>query len=262
MSEGVDNTANRRPRKAASGDAYGRAQGRARAKSPTVSVAAMSAKVADGRRVYRDAAELTLRRLPRQSRGRATFDSILEATGHLLETLGADGITTNVIAEAAGVNIATLYQYFPNKHAILLALFEQQADARMINLATMIDGLGDNSDWRQQIARASVSLAENRRAQRGATALRQLMRSSIEFSGFDLRTIEPSALLFADEIMKRGTVAREKADVAGRCVMEMITALFDFWLPLPPEESDLFLDEIKVAVIGYLAPYLDSSTPP
>lgn len=204
MSERADNTANKRRRKPANSDVSRRGDAGSGVKAlpgksalPVKSVgvsavAAMSAKVAGDRRVYRDATELTLRRVPRQNRGRATFESILEATGHLLETLGADGITTNLIAEAAGVNIATLYQYFPNKHAILLSLFEQQADARVTHLAMMIDGLGDNNEWRQQIARASDSLAVNRRSQPGAAALRQLMRSSIEFSDFDLRTIEPS----------------------------------------------------------------------
>jgi AcrR family transcriptional regulator len=61
------------------------------------------------------------RRKPKQARSQATYDSILEAAEQMLERDGADGLNTNRIAERAGVSIGTLYQYFPDKAAILLA---------------------------------------------------------------------------------------------------------------------------------------------
>ena len=75
--------------------------------------------------------ELDLRRTPMQARGQATFDRILDATAQLLEKVGTDALTTNLIAKAADVNVATLYQYFPNKQAVLLSLFERQSEARI-----------------------------------------------------------------------------------------------------------------------------------
>ena len=41
---------------------------------------------------------------------------------------GAESLTTQRIADVAGVNIASLYQYFPNKEAILAQVFEEQID--------------------------------------------------------------------------------------------------------------------------------------
>lgn len=61
------------------------------------------------------------RRRPKQARSQATYDSILEAAEQMLEREGADGLNTNRIAERAGVSVGTLYQYFPDKAAILLA---------------------------------------------------------------------------------------------------------------------------------------------
>ena len=61
------------------------------------------------------------RRRPKQARSQATYDSILEAAEQMLERDGPDGLNTNRIAERAGVSIGTLYQYFPDKAAILLA---------------------------------------------------------------------------------------------------------------------------------------------
>lgn len=59
------------------------------------------------------------RRRPKQARSRATYDSILEAAEQVLQREGE--LNTNRVAERAGVSIGTLYQYFPDKAAILLA---------------------------------------------------------------------------------------------------------------------------------------------
>jgi AcrR family transcriptional regulator len=64
----------------------------------------------------------TPRRRPKQARARATAEAIIEATAQILEKHGEAAFTTNRIAEKAGVSIGSLYQYFPNKHAILRAL--------------------------------------------------------------------------------------------------------------------------------------------
>jgi AcrR family transcriptional regulator len=61
------------------------------------------------------------RRRPRQARSRATWEAIVEAAAQILERRGSAGFNTNEVAERAGVSIGTLYQYFPDKHAILAA---------------------------------------------------------------------------------------------------------------------------------------------
>jgi AcrR family transcriptional regulator len=65
--------------------------------------------------------DLEPRKVPRQARSRATFDAILEACARLLAR-GDGRVTTNQIAESAGVSIGTLYEFFPNRESILAAL--------------------------------------------------------------------------------------------------------------------------------------------
>lgn len=67
------------------------------------------------------------RKLPRQERSRATVDTVLDAAAHILVNDGYEGFNTNRVAERAGVSIGSLYQYFPNKAALLTALRQRHA---------------------------------------------------------------------------------------------------------------------------------------
>ena len=68
------------------------------------------------------------RKQPVQGRSRVTVDAILEAAARLFVRDGYPNTTTNRIAELAGVSVGSLYEYFPNKASILLALLERQVE--------------------------------------------------------------------------------------------------------------------------------------
>ena len=80
------------------------------------------------------------RREPRQERSRQTVEAVLEAVQRVLRRHGAAAITTNRVAEAAGVSIGSLYQYFPDKQAIFTALHDRHVDGvRHVIERTMTD---------------------------------------------------------------------------------------------------------------------------
>jgi AcrR family transcriptional regulator len=62
------------------------------------------------------------RKLPRQGRSKTLVAAILEAAIHVLADGGIRGFTTARVAEKAGISVGSLYQYFPNKAAILFQL--------------------------------------------------------------------------------------------------------------------------------------------
>ncbi len=65
------------------------------------------------------------RKQPVQQRSRQTVGVILEAAAQVFDQRGYEDTTTDRIAERAGVSVGSLYQYFPGKDAILVALVEQ-----------------------------------------------------------------------------------------------------------------------------------------
>lgn len=65
------------------------------------------------------------RKPPVQRRSKATVEAILEGAAQVFEEHGYTAGTTNRIAECAGVSVGTLYQYFPSKEALAVALLEQ-----------------------------------------------------------------------------------------------------------------------------------------
>ncbi|WHO71555.1 TetR/AcrR family transcriptional regulator [Rhizobium sp. BT03] len=97
---------------------------------------------------------LTPRKSPRQGRAVATVDAIFEATLQVLASDGLIRLNTTRVALRAGVSVGTLYQYFPNKQALLFAVLERHLDM----LAGAIEKAGDHNPYpaKEMIAEAVV----------------------------------------------------------------------------------------------------------
>jgi AcrR family transcriptional regulator len=74
------------------------------------------------------AVSINPRKTPVQARSTASVDAILEATIQVLLSIGKERLTTTKVAARAGVSVGTLYQYFPNKSALLKAVLKRHMD--------------------------------------------------------------------------------------------------------------------------------------
>lgn len=90
----------------------------------------------------RPAARISSRKQPQQARSAELVAAILEAAVQVLAQEGATRFTTARVAEKAGVSVGSLYQYFPNKAAIL---FRLQSDEWRATTALMQDILDDEA---------------------------------------------------------------------------------------------------------------------
>jgi AcrR family transcriptional regulator len=112
---------------------------------------------------------LNARKQPLQERSRETVAVILEAAARILEERGLEGYNTNAVAERGGVSVGSVYQYFPNKDALTLALiarFEEEilsaaqtaiaaSEGRTLktSLRLLVAGLFEAHDGRAQLNR-------------------------------------------------------------------------------------------------------------
>ncbi len=85
---------------------------------------------------------MSLKKRPKQARSQVMVETLLQATTRILRREGRESLTTNRIAEVAGVSVGSLYQYFPNKESLVDAL-RQRYEAQF--LERMIRALGSGA---------------------------------------------------------------------------------------------------------------------
>ncbi len=79
------------------------------------------------------------RKQPVQLRSKALVGALMGAATRILSKASIDSVTTNEIADLAGVSIGSLYQYFPNKRALVAALIRSRASADIAQLTRFMD---------------------------------------------------------------------------------------------------------------------------
>jgi AcrR family transcriptional regulator len=85
----------------------------------------------------------TPRKNASQARSRATVDALVEATARILVRDGFEKTSTNRIAEAAGVSVGSLYQYFPSKEALVAAVIHRHQEEIMAIVRTTLCEIAD-----------------------------------------------------------------------------------------------------------------------
>lgn len=87
--------------------------------------------------------QVELRKAPKQQRAQQTVDRIIQTATDLIIENGMENLSTNKIASASNINISSIYQYFPNKEAIITAIVENNTQ-KMIEV--MDDALEELTD--------------------------------------------------------------------------------------------------------------------
>jgi len=204
-----------------------------------------------------DRADSHLRKAPVGRKGKDTVDRIIDATADVLEARGYEALTTNHIAEAAGVNIATLYKYFANKQAILVALNERMSRRWTEALTHLVDENREGMPWRETVCKTIDVAAERRKTAAGAAAMRIAMKVCPELQLLDRAESIESGTLVADMLIARASVDAVTAARVGRVAIEVGMAALDLLLHEEAADDAAWVDEAKAVVCNYLAPYFE-----
>lgn len=168
------------------------------------------------------------RATPVQRRSEETFARILDAGMQLLEETGLAGFNTNAVAQAAGINIGTLYHYFADKNALLTAMFarseRERTDVLTARLASL-DGVDNLGEW---VHETVAVLLKMRAKTPGATVLRNAVRVVPELYELGHEQDERSALALAAALRVRyPNVTKARAEAVARMVIDAGVAALD-----------------------------------
>jgi len=198
--------------------------------------------------------KLQPRKEPRQARSKAMVDTILDAIARVLVERGYAKTNTNLVAEAAGISVGSLYQYFPNKDALIFALRERHV-THMLSLfeevVTQMNGegslVGDFEALIDALVQAHLLEPE----------LNRILEE--EFPAFNLPVSSNLRLRFFEAIKgvlskHRSSLTTPDIDVAAFVVQRMLKALINAVVLTGPTgvNAGSVRSEIMPAVVGYL----------
>jgi len=195
------------------------------------------------------------RRRPAQGRARKTVDRILAATAQLLDEVGFDAVTTNVIAERAQVNVASLYKYFPNKYAVLTALAEQMRDEQ---LELLTHRLRPDADWRAELGALLDAYLELFSSRPGFAALAAVLSSSAPLRKIDQASLAAEAGVIAERLKDYEIVGtRVDHDAMARVILESARGVLPLACRARPASRRRLMRELRRMLEAYLAGYID-----
>lgn len=162
------------------------------------------------------------RKSPTQSRARATVDAIFEATTQVLLSDGLARLTTNHVAERAGVSIGTLYQYYPGKEALLYALVEQLLDRVAMQIEDACAAVGQPAVEDCASVFIEAYFASKTSDPEKARAL-YLASSNLEMSALTSRTVARLQNAAKQLLRRCPEVAGDPADEVVICWVAVVT---------------------------------------
>lgn len=193
-------------------------------------------------------ASLKPRKAPSQPRSAQTVEAILTAAAHILEREGLEGYTTNAIAAKAGVSIGSLYQYFPTKDAVTVALIEREM-AGVVDEATRALRLPDRDAALRQLIEVAVHHQLRRPALAALLDFEQHRLSAIMPPSGNRQTMRAALVEFLGRDQAGGSAAPE---LVAEDLMELISALTDAAGRRGSVEPVQLVERISGAVCGYL----------
>lgn len=193
------------------------------------------------------------RKQPTQDRAAKTRQRILDAAAYVFAEYGYVGGTTNRIAEHAGLSIGSLYQYFPNKDAVLRALMDEHVDAGARLLTDRLSGgLPERLDDALRLfVRATI---DNHRDD--PRLHRVLFEEAPRAPAFltRLHELEQVTVDAAAQLLEQHPEVHASGRLSARVVVTSIESLVHRLITSPdPVDYQQLEDEMVILLTGYLS---------
>lgn len=196
-----------------------------------------------------------LRRRPVQARAQARFDLILATAAAMVAEAGAEALNTNHLARRAGIPVGSVYQYFPDKAALLTALAQAQVTAFEARLTMPADPDPSRWDLATEVEKGVGALAAFISEH---PAFAQLYLAARANGGPAAAMLDGGAAHFAAIFAARAPqIPAESRALHARVVVESAQALLTLAANGPDAQRDLptVRAEVVAMITRYLAPF-------
>ncbi len=197
-------------------------------------------------------ARIRQRKAPSQARAQHTVAAILEAALQVLVTTGAEGLTTTRVAERAGVSVGTLYQYFPDKRALVVALRVRYVDGLVEHVGAAMRaaaGLPPEAAFRPVITALLTFKRENLQLSRAVRA------AGGDFTQPEMiRAVGARLVQVTQAFVEAAAPGRAHPELVARVLVGAIEGALSVAVDESPEllASDAFAEELMRLAGGYL----------
>lgn len=189
------------------------------------------------------------RRAPVQDRSIKRVNRILEVTANLVREEGLDGVKTTEIARRAGIKLASLYRYFPNKNAVLRSLVEFQFE----KMRPKLDRFLDEFDLQHGIENIIDAYASFYQSEPGFIELWSGLQAIPELHQLDLEDLHYNADRISQKLEPLlPHMERRELHTIAMMVTRTAGAILRLTLTIDPEEAKPMIVELKTMVGKYL----------
>ena len=193
------------------------------------------------------------RKSPVQARSAASVKAILEATIQVLLEVGKERLTTTRVALRAGVSVGTLYQYFPNKSALLQAALKRHL-AEVTEAVELVCKKQEGEPLRQMVTALITTFLQAK--MRDAKTSVALYSVSSDVDG--AKIVQQMGIRFNEAIVRMLTSSREPVATDPQLVASILQGMMVgvsrrmLESGAPEKESDALLRELIVVACAYL----------
>lgn len=190
------------------------------------------------------------RRVPQQDRGERRVAEVLEAAAAVIAAQGYEAATMTEIAERAGASIGALYQYFPNKDAIALALRRQYGDEMAAQWTAMM-AQGSKLSVKQLVDRIFGVMIEFMQTRPAYIPLLSVPKTYRRDPVARNRLRELFAELFRE---KRPELSKDEAFRIANVAMQIVKGMNPLYAEAKVgADREAVVGEFKVVLTGYLS---------
>lgn len=204
----------------------------------------------------------SLRRIPKQDRSRERIDEILKVAMELIGKKGIDAVTMKEIASLSGGPIASVYQYFPNKSAIIATLYERYLEQVKALLAQGLQNIRGPED----VARSAEALVDLYaffvRSNPSIQDLVNAIQADKLLSDLDIAATREIAATFcqATEQFVEDSL-KERFRCTAFMMSHLTVSIVRLLLKVSPEEGQRIVRDFKTSIVSQISAFVDLPAP-